>query len=110
MRTIMVIDGADNCAYDCFLIDDDLFSVIFPLEGQDVEFIEDLVDRAEQKFRETGAKLDLSPLWENYVERKNVRGIDGILFYELAKKKKFYPNKRDSDLDGIGRRGRRKSD
>lgn len=31
--------------------------------------------------------------------KSEVRGIDGILFYELRdRKKRFYPNKRNSDL------------
>ncbi|MFC4671246.1 hypothetical protein ACFO5X_22030 [Seohaeicola nanhaiensis] len=42
-------------------------------------------------------------MWRRPVARKDIRGIDGILFYELTHKKKFYPNKRDSDLDGWGR-------
>jgi hypothetical protein len=42
-------------------------------------------------------------MWENPVARKGIGGIDGILFYELLFKKEFHPNKRDRDLDGIGR-------
>lgn len=41
----MVTDGADNCAYDYFLTSNVLFARIFPSEGQDIEFIEDLLER-----------------------------------------------------------------
>ncbi len=95
----MIIDGAENCAYDCFLADEELFSSIFPNPGQDIEFIEDL------QLRDPDGTLDalFSQMWSRPVAKRNVNGIDGILFYELPHKKKFYPNKRDSDLDGVGR-------
>ena len=41
MKTILVIDDAENCAYDHFLAADDFFAVLFPEDGQDIEFIED---------------------------------------------------------------------
>ena len=103
MKTIMVIDGGLNCAYDCFGVEDDMFATIFPEPGQDIEFIEDVLKRLRKFHKETGPRVDFSPIWENYIERKNVQGIDGILFYELTSKRKYYPTKRDSDLDGVGR-------
>ena len=99
MKTILVIDGADNCAYDCFEASDELFRAIFPEEGQDIEFIEDFLERnPDGRF---GAAFE--SMWKSPVAKKNVRGIDGILFYELLQKKQFYPNKRDSDLNGTSR-------
>ena len=95
----MIIDGALNCAYDCFSVEDEFFRLIFPLPGQDIEFIEDLLDRQ----TEEGLADYFTKLWLNRIERKQIRGIDGILFFELLHKKEFYPNKKDSDLDGIGR-------
>ena len=44
MKSIQVIDGADNCAYDVFSISDKSFEKIFP-DGQDIEFIKDLIHR-----------------------------------------------------------------
>lgn len=99
----MVIDGAQNCAYDCYAVEDDLFKIIFPAHGQDIEFIEDVVERLRSSKGVNGGDVDFSVIWNNYVERTRICGIDGILFYELQSKKNFYPNKRDSDLDGKGR-------
>ena len=99
MKTILVIDGADNCAYDCFLASDDLFRRIYPGDGQDIEFIEDLLERSP----DGDLDQEFEAMWRRRITKKDVRGIDGILFYELLHKKKFYPNKRDSDLDGVGR-------
>lgn len=100
MKTIQIIDGAENCAYDCFLADDELFEALFPGIGQDIEFIEDFLER------DPCGRFDglFAAMWKRPVAKRDVRGIDGILFYELANKKKYYPNKRDTDLDGSGRR------
>ena len=100
MKTIQIIDGAENCAYDCFSADEKLFKAVFPKKGQNIEFIEDFLGRVPD------GSLDelFEMMWQRPVAKKDVRGIDGILFYELVNKKKFYPNKRDSDLDGLGRR------
>lgn len=99
VKTIMIVDEADNCAYDCFFATERLFVAIFPEEDQNIEFIEDFMSRQQ------GEELDqeFSSMWKRPVLKQEVRGIDGILFYGLLHKKKFYPNKRDSDLDGSGR-------
>ena len=95
----MIIDEAVNCAYDCFLATERLFAAIFPEEGQDIEFIENFMER------EQSEELDqeFSSMWKRPVLKQEIRGVDGILFYGLQHKRKFYPNKRDSDLDGRGR-------
>ena len=99
MKTIQVIDGAENCAYDCFSADNELFHAVFPENGQDIEFIEDFLDRVPD------GSLDglFEKMWKRPVRKKDVRGIDGVLFFELLNKKRFYPNKRDSDLNRSGR-------
>ena len=100
MKTIQIIDGAENCAHDCFSADEDLFTAIFPGERQNIEFIEDFMAR------NPNGQFDslFTAMWRRPVAKKDVRGIDGTLFYELLNKKKYYPNKRDSDLSGLGRR------
>ncbi len=98
MKTVMVVDGALNCAYDCFAADEELFAALFPGDGQDIEFIEDFQDRTDGRWDDS-----LSAMWASPLDRKQLRGIDGILFYGLPEKKPFYPNKRDTDLDGRGR-------
>jgi hypothetical protein len=102
VKTILIIDGADNCAYDCFGTDDKLFKVIFPNVGQDIEFIEDFLERAPGDEHE----ILFAKMWDTPIDKKEVAGIDGILFYGLLRKKIYYPNKRDSDLNGIGRKQR----
>lgn len=93
MKNIQVIDGGDNTAYDIFQATEEEFSLIFP-DGTDVEFVEDFIERV----GEDVADRTLGPIWSRRVEKPAVRGIHGTLFYELLFKKKFYPNKRDSDL------------
>ena len=99
MKTILVVDGADNCAYDHFQTSDEFFTVLFPDDGQDIEFIEDFWDR----HRGEDFALQFDQLWKSPVRKKDVRGVEGILYYEMLHKKKYYPNKRDSDLNGSGR-------
>ncbi|HEV2804208.1 MAG TPA: hypothetical protein VGW57_04665 [Chthoniobacterales bacterium] len=45
MKNVQIIDGAINCAYSVYEMSDESFRVIFPAEGQDVEFIDDLIAR-----------------------------------------------------------------
>ena len=95
----MVIDGAINCAYDIFSVDEFFFKLLFPDEGQDIEFIEDVTER------HPGGDLAeyFSAMWKSRIEKRNALGVDALLFYGLYFKKEFYPNKRDSDLDIGGR-------
>lgn len=99
MKNIQVIDGADNCAYDIFSISDEGFLKIFP-NGQDIEFSEDLFER----LGDDAAGNLLDPVWKSRLDKKEVKGIHGTLFYGLQNKKQYYPNKRDDDLDAIGAR------
>jgi len=99
MKNILVIDEAPNCAYDIYKVDNNIFAVLFPVDGQNVEFIEDVIERLGPKDQDI-----LMNLWDGPVVKKNVNGIHGILFYGLInEKKRFYPNKKDSDLDGWAR-------
>lgn len=102
MKYIQVIDGAENCAYDIFTATDEEFALMFPGEGQNIEFVADFFDR----IGEARASAICNALWERPVDKSQVQGIHGTLFYGLDTKKPFYPNKRESDLDGSGRRHR----
>lgn len=103
-RNVLVIDGADNCAYDYFSVSEDIFKLIFPEELQNVEFIEDLLKRHSGKERRKALSEIMTQVWNGRVEKEKVNGVHGTLFYELKKsKRKHYPNKRDSDLDGYSR-------
>ncbi len=93
MKNIQVIDGAENCTYDLFAIDDADFDLIFP-EGRDIEFIDDFIDRVGE---EKAGKI-MEKVWKNWMDKKNAHGIHGTIFYELEYKKKYYPNKNERDI------------
>ncbi|MGJ4941489.1 hypothetical protein ACQR1W_13025 [Bradyrhizobium sp. HKCCYLS1011] len=95
MKNIQVIDGADNCAYDVFAVTDEEFRVLFPVPGQDIEFIEDAIERVGDD--QLGAMM--RNVWARRLEKPHVIGIHGTVFYELLGKKKYYPHKRDDDID-----------
>lgn len=91
MKNIQVIDGADNCTYDIFAVSEEDFDLLFPKPNQNIEFIEDVVDRiGEQKIRDLNSRL-----WNNRILKEDVNGIHGTLFYQLLSKKKYYPSKID---------------
>lgn len=94
MKNIQVIDSAINCAYNIYSVTSEVFEKIFP-NGQDIEFSDDLFARLGD---ETAQEL-LSPVWSSRVEKCDVKGVHGTLFYGLDEKKPFYPNKKEVDLD-----------
>jgi uncharacterized protein YozE (UPF0346 family) len=95
MKNIQIIDGAENCNYAIFKASDELFDLIFPELGQDVEFIEDVWERV-TNFDE---KLHLfDEMWNCPVLKCEAIGIHGTLFYQLYWKKKFYPTKRETEM------------
>ena len=93
MKNIQVIDGADNCTYDLFAINDADFLIIFP-NGQDVEFSADL----EARLDATLIDRVLTGLWSRPVQKKSAQGIHGTLFYGLDFKKRYYPTKKESEM------------
>lgn len=98
MKNIQVIDGALNCAYDVFAVDDDIFFLIFPLKDQNIEFAEDFEARLESGKLSDQEREDLDKrMWSNRVRKKDIVGIHGTLFYQLEFKKKYYPDKIDLD-------------
>ncbi|WP_457394572.1 hypothetical protein [Roseateles sp. P5_E1] len=92
MKNIQVIDGADNAVYDIFAATDDEFAMIFPA-GQDVAFIDEVMARAP----EAGLDHAFAAVWQRRVAKVEVNGIHGVLFYEMAHKKRYYPTRRDED-------------
>jgi hypothetical protein len=95
MKNIQIIDEAINTRYAIYGVTDDEFTVLFPGDGQDIEFIEDVVDRLgdDQTFE------FMAPIWERAILKPQVNGIHGTLFYGLVGKKKFYENKREPVID-----------
>jgi|688.fasta_scaffold191673_2 hypothetical protein len=94
MKNVQIIDGADNCGYCVFQASSEDFDMIFP-DGKDVEFIDDFFDRVGDQKAETV----LSNIWKHRVSKKEIVGLHGTLFFQLAHKKVFYPNKKETDLD-----------
>lgn len=101
-----MIDGATNAAYDIWSISDELFALLFPEEGQNIEFIEDFTERVWSHLSDSERERLYAQWWANPVPKSEVQGIDGTLFYELKSAKQgSYPNKRESDLNHAGRIG-----
>ena len=92
MKNIQVIDGAVNCVYDVFAATDEEFSIIFP-PGENIAFNDEVCSRTDPANLEKA----LSMIWTRRVPKSDVRGIHGILFFELGNKKIFYPTRRDEE-------------
>jgi hypothetical protein len=93
-RNVMVVDGAENCAYDIYATSEEDFGIFFPAPDQDIAFIDEIVTGASS----SDATVALARLWDHRVEKRNAVGIHGTIFFELQNKKQFYPNRKDSDL------------
>ena len=99
MKNIMVIDGANNCNYDIYKVDDIIYSIIFPDFGQDIEFGEDLDSRIAEG---SANEMVLKDLYKHRIKKEDVDGIHGILFSDLKHIKSiYYPNKRQSDNENF---------
>ncbi len=94
MKNVQIIDGAANCTYDVFAFTDEEFNAVFPLDGQDIEFIEDVLDR----LGEDALGKILRPVWKRLVKKPHLVGLHGTLFYELLHKKRFYPTKKSDEM------------
>ncbi len=92
---MQLVEPAENCCFLIYPVDNKDFASIFPDPGQDVEFVEDLFKRLGKQ--RTG-KL-LARVTAKWVPKQNVQGIHGTLFCQYPKRKKYFPNKREDDLD-----------
>ena len=91
MKNVQIIDGADNCTFSIFQLTDDEFALIFPGNGQDIQFAEDLPKRAAEA---------VSAAWERPVPKADAMGIHGTLFYGFASRRSSFPaSKRERDWD-----------
>ena len=89
MKNVQIIEPGHNCEYSIFAFTDEEFAKIFP-NGQDVEFIEDVIERL-------GEDMRIPAEWRP-IDKKTVQGIHGTLFYQLIEKKKYYPSKLEAEL------------
>jgi hypothetical protein len=95
MKNIQIIDGALNATFSVFQATDEEFEAIFP-NGQDMEFIEDFVERVGE--HEAGEVL--SPIWKRPILKKDAEGIHGTLYYEWSGRRAYFPStKREVDWD-----------
>jgi hypothetical protein len=92
MKNIQVIDGAENCVYDIFQVTQEEFALIFP-PGQDIAFIDEVLAQGNQE------KLNaaFSNIWVRRIKKLEAVGIHGLMYYELEKKKAYYPTRRDEE-------------
>jgi hypothetical protein len=95
MKNVQIIDGATNSSFSIYSIPDAIFDHLFPMPGQDIEFIEDVVRRVGEKL----AGELMKSTWGSRKEKSHVNGIHGTLFIGLENRRSLYPNKRESDLD-----------
>ena len=96
LKNIQVIDGADNCVYDVFSATEEEFDFIFP-KGTDIAFIDEVVAR--HKGSDARIKLEdaFNRIWLRRIRKSEAMGIHGVLFYELERKKRYYPSRRDEE-------------
>jgi hypothetical protein len=94
MKNIQVIENSDNSQYAIYAVTDEEFAQIFPAEGQNVEFIEDML----RTLGKSPTVELLLEVWDRRVEKPDAAGIHGTLFFGLLKKKKYYPSKNDREM------------
>jgi hypothetical protein len=99
VKNVQFIDGALNCSYDVFACEEADFRLLFPGEGQDIEFIEDVIER----MGDDAAGEIILRVSQNELNKPEIAGIHGTMFFDLIHKKKFYPRKIASDLDALSR-------
>ena len=94
MKNIQIIDRAENATFSLFQATDEEFDAIFPGDGQDMELIEDFIERV----GEEQALCILSPVWERPILKRDAQGIHGTLYYEYADRRRHLPaSKREVD-------------
>lgn len=76
MKTIQIVDYADNATFSIYAIEQEKFEKIFP-HGKEIEFSDFFFDRLGEK----KASRIYQELWTCRVDRKKIHGIDGTLYF-----------------------------
>ena len=99
MKNVEFVDDALNCTFDIFQFTDSEYLEVFP-NGIDMEFIQDLLERLGKE----RVDLIMTKVWKRRIERANVNGVHGVLFYgEINyRKKSFFPLKKIAEPDAFG--------
>jgi hypothetical protein len=92
MKNIQIIDGADNCVYDVFAATETEFRLIFK-SNTNIAFINEVYMNGDK------LKLDkaFEKIWKRRLNKQEINGIHGTIFYELDFKKAFYPARLDEE-------------
>ncbi|MDP1778332.1 MAG: hypothetical protein Q8K90_06955 [Brevundimonas sp.] len=94
MRNIMVVDGALNATFSVFQATKAEFDQIFPVPGQDIAFIEEVI----AALGDLATGEIMAPIWERPILRRDVEGLHGLLIYEKSERMPFYPaSRREAD-------------
>jgi hypothetical protein len=96
MKNVQVIDGAVNCTYAVFQFTDEQFLLIFPMEGQDLAFAEELGEN----FSQADLSKAFEGVWDRPVDKRHLQGLHGTIFYGFSDKKHHFPEtRRECDWD-----------
>ena len=96
LKNVQIIDRANNATFSLFQATEEEFAAIFPGEGQDMELVEDFIERAGQ---ERAGRI-LQAIWERPILKRDAQGIHGTLYYEYADRRRYLPaSKREIDWD-----------
>jgi hypothetical protein len=96
LKNIQIIDGALNATFSVFQATEDEFAAIFPADGQNMEFIDDFIERVGDE----RAGQILKPVWDRPILKRDAQGIHGTLYYEYEARRQYLPvTKREVDWD-----------
>ena len=95
MKNIQIIDGARNCTFSIFQATEEEFLILFPQQGQEIQYAEDLAGL--QKQDEIASALNR--IWERPIRKRDALGIHGTLFFQLERYKAVFREKREDAVD-----------
>ena len=99
LKYVQLIDNSRSCTHDICEIEADVFKIVFPAPGQNIEFSRDI----RRRLRRSKTNELFRELRGNLVDKKTIPRIDGTLFFKLDVKKKYYPTKKDKELAPFSR-------
>lgn len=96
IKNILVFDGGLGCTFPVFQATDEEFVAIFAMAGQDIELAEDFCERVgEQRANEV-----LGPIGMRPIQKRDAKGIQGILLYNSEDRRPYLPaSRREVDWD-----------
>lgn len=97
MKNIQIIDGAENCVYDIFAATDEEFALIFQ-NDTDIAFINEVYESGNVQLLD----IAFNSIWQRRIKKIDVQGIHGTIFYELDRKKVYYPTRKDEEACNPG--------